>query len=454
MGSLEHGTADFIARSRRDPVFFCRHVLGVEPWSKQREVLEGVRDHGRVAVRSGHGTGKSFIAASAALWFLYSYYPAKVITTAPTWNQVRAILWNEIRSQHAAARIPLGGTVLEERIKLAPGAFAVGLSTDEAERFQGYHAENILVILDEAPGVRDEIWEASETLLTSRMARMLAIGNPTRPSGRFFRCFAPESGWNQVHISCYDSPNVPNETGQYPSLVTSRWIEDRKRQWGESSPLFASRVLGDFPDEGESVLVARSVLAAAMQRPVAEKSGEMRLGVDVARHGSDATVFCIRDDKAVRHLESHHGWNTMQTAGRTIRLMQEWNIPAESVFIDDTGLGAGVVDRLREQEYAIHAVILGARAEDSTHFSNVRAECFWNVREALATTENQFSLAGLESLARELGEIRYHLSSSGSIRIEPKDALRARLDGSPDHADALALTFAACSQNMPALTVV
>ena len=453
MQAIERGTDAFLMRARRDPVYFCREALGIEPWTKQREVLEAVRDHGRVAVRSGHGTGKSFIAASAALWFLYSHYPAKVITTAPTWNQVRAILWNEIRAQHAAARIPLGGTVLEERLKLGPGAFAVGLSTDETERFQGYHAEHVLVILDEAPGVRDEIWEAAETLLTGRVARMLAIGNPTRASGRFYGCFAPASGWTTVHISCTVSPNLSGNSPLYPSLVTGAWIDERRRLWGEKSPFYRSRVLGEFPEEGDGSLVSRATLADALTRPLPPRTGALRLGIDVARTGADATVLCVRDDGGVRHLENHDGWNTMETAGRAVRLMRELGLAPEDVFIDDTGLGAGVVDRLREQEYPVNAVVLGARATDPAHFSNVRAECFWRLRSALEGAGG-LSLAGHDEIARELGETRYGLTSAGAIRIESKETLRARLDGSPDHADALALTFAETTTAVPCLTVV
>lgn len=255
----QNGTAQALQkRIREDPVFFCRHVLGIRPWRRQREVLRALRDHERVAVRSGHGTGKSFIAAAATLWFLYAYYPAKVITTAPTWNQVRQILWSEIRRLHAASRVPLGGRVLEERIRLGDDAFAVGISTDEAERFQGFHAESVLVILDEAPGVREEIWEAAQTLLTGRTGRLLAIGNPTRPVGSFYEAFGAGSAWAQVRISCLDCPNVRFGREIYPRLVTRQWVEGRRRDWGEGTGLWRSRVLGEFPEDAQSLLIPRN----------------------------------------------------------------------------------------------------------------------------------------------------------------------------------------------------
>ncbi|MFH0911725.1 MAG: DEAD/DEAH box helicase family protein [Planctomycetota bacterium] len=444
-------------RFRADPLFFCERALGVRPWEKQREVLLALRDHERVAVRSGHGTGKSFIAASAALWFLYSHYPAKVITTAPTWAQVRAILWNEIRAQHAAALLPLGGTVLEERLKLTASAFAVGLSTDEPERFQGYHAEHLLVILDEAPGVRPEVWEASETLLTGRCSRTLAIGNPTRTSGRFYECFAPESGWKKIRISCLDSPNLDGASRRYPALVTRAWIDQKRADWGERSPFFQARVLGEFPEDGEGALLSRKALEAAARRPMPPcDRASLALGVDVARMGSDATVLLLRDRGGVRHIEAHHEWSTMRTAGRVAELVRRHGLDSHAVFVDDTGLGAGVTDRLREAGLEVGAVVLGGRARDEEHFANVRAECYWRLREALSPPGEGpgLSLPQDAALLRELGAVRYMLTAAGSIRLEEKAAIARRAGGSPDRADALALTFASRDRFDPEITVL
>lgn len=486
-------------RLRGDPVWFCRHVLGVKPWAKQCAVLESLRVHDRVAVRSGHGTGKSFIAACAALWFLFSHYPAKVVTTAPTWNQVRHILWNEIRRLCREALVPLGGTVLEERLKLGPDAFAIGLSTDEPERLQGYHAENLLVILDEAPGVAEPLWHAAETLLTGRVGKLLAIGNPTKPAGLFYQAFAPGTSWQTVGISCLDSPNVPRGWTPaaevdplaplpYPRLVTPRWLSARAAEWGEQSPLWQARVLGEFPDDDASLLVPRAWLAAATERARCSRpcraaspsgssapSGETSpprspegsfsarmLGVDVARHGTDDTVFLIRDAARVLHVEPVHGWSTMQTAGYVLHLMEEWRIAPGHVCIDDTGLGAGVTDRLREQGVAIHAVIAAARADDPAHYLNTRAECFWRVRMALQPeTERAASDApplaiasAYATLQQELAALTFSFTSAGAIRIADKIELRGRLGGSPNHADALALTYATSSHREPRITIL
>ncbi len=455
-------------RMRDDPVFFCRHVLGIRPWQRQREVLRALRDHERVAVRSGHGTGKSFIAAAATLWFLYAHYPAKVITTAPTWNQVRQILWSEIRRLHSASRVPLGGRVLEERIRLGDDAFAIGISTDEAERFQGFHAESVLVILDEAPGVREEIWEAAQTLLTGRTGRLLAIGNPTRPTGSFYEAFAAGSGWAQVRISCLDAPNVRFGRPIFPRLVTRDWVEGRRRDWGEDTALWRSRVLGEFPEDAQSLLIPRKWAESAFDTNIStdaqmlqllEQAGvgsELRLGVDVAREGADATVFLIRDGERVLWAQEARGWSTMEVAGRVRDLIREYRLLPEQVFIDDTGLGAGVTDRLREQEMPVNAVIAAGRADDPEHFLNVRAESSWRMREAL-NPEGRIGLrlpAALKDLGRELAALTYEFTSTGAIKIVDKVSLRGRLSGSPNYADALALTYARPEQDEIKISII
>jgi hypothetical protein len=221
-----------------DPVFFVENVVGMtEMWQKQRDILYSVRDNPRTAVRSCNGMGKTFVAANAATWFLATHPQSIVITTAPTARQVRELLWQEIRHIHANAKYPLGGDTTTVSWTMGAKWFALGLSTDDPNRFQGFHAEHILGVLDEACGIDAPIWEGMDAILTSHGARLLAIGNPTEPSGRFFDAFG-SSLYNKIHVSAYDTPNFQGNGIVYPALITPQWASERKQEWGEESPAY------------------------------------------------------------------------------------------------------------------------------------------------------------------------------------------------------------------------
>ena len=442
-------SAQILKRCATDPLFFCEHVIGGEqPWQRQAEILTALCDAGRVAVRSGHGVGKTWTAARAALWYLYSHPHAIVLTTAPTHRQVRSILWAEIRRQVRCSKVPLGGRLTETGLSLDDDWFAMGLSTDEPDRFQGYHAEHLLLILDEAPGVSPEIYEAARGLLTSQHARILLIGNPTVPSGPFYEAFR-NPGWHTIHIACTHSPNVTSGRTIYPKLVTRQWIETQRAEWGGDSPAFRARVLGEFPEESDSRLVPLAWLHAAQERfnstcDCADESA-LRMGVDVARYGADQTVIVLADAAGLRDIFAASGLSTMETAGRVISLAREFGIRPESIAVDDIGVGGGVTDRLREQDWPVQAINAASRPM-SVNFANRRAELFWAAREALNPDgPRPISLprGKFERLSNELSQISYHFDSRGRILVESKDQIRTRLGASPDYADAFALTFAA-----------
>ena len=232
-----------------DPDWIYPNLLGMQPWSKQWEVIRSVRENKRTAVRSCHGSGKTAIAGAVVLEFMLQG-PCRVITTAPTWSQVEQLLWREIAQRHRHID-PAFGKLFKTQLEIAPDWFAIGLSTDTPERFQGHHAPRMLLVVDEASGVDDAIYEASEGFLTAEGARVLLIGNPTRTTGTFYRAFKPDSGWHKVHISAFDTPNFTGEEchpNAARALVTPEWAADAATQWGIDSPAYKVRVLGDFAE--------------------------------------------------------------------------------------------------------------------------------------------------------------------------------------------------------------
>ena len=316
---LAERDAQGVQRYTNDPVGFSRNILGFRPWSKQREMLESVRDHARTAVRACHGVGKTAGAAQVVLWFLATRQDARVITTGPTWAQVEQLLWREIRAQvgraHGAGRAQMFPPANTTKLELGDRWFALGLSTNEPERFQGHHSDHLLLVVDEASGVDERIYEASEGFLTAEGAKVLLIGNPTRVGGQFHRAFTTERArWNPIHVSVFDSPNYTGEPVTEEAaraLPRPEWAEEMRVAWGEESPMYQVRVLGNFPSTGEDNVVDLGEVEAAQLRTVQPEADAPRvIGCDVARFGSDETVIVYRHGWCVRIVEKYTGRDT------------------------------------------------------------------------------------------------------------------------------------------------
>src|SRR5713101_5806961 len=170
----------------RDPVIFARKVLRHETWSTQEAILRAIRDYPRVAVKGCHASSKTFAIAEAVLFWLARWPKAVVVTTGPSWTQVKEIVWGEIHKAAAGSRFPYPPANQTE-LRLANGSYAIGLSTNEAVRFQGFHGEHVLIIADEAPGLRADMWEAIEGARAGGEVHIVALGNPTIPGASFTR---------------------------------------------------------------------------------------------------------------------------------------------------------------------------------------------------------------------------------------------------------------------------
>lgn len=424
-----------------DPVTFCSNVLGFHPWSKQREIIESVRDHPRTAVRSCHGSGKTATAARVVAWYLTAYPESRVVTTAPTFSQVRDLLWSEINSAVARAPEGLFPPCDATRLTISRSWFAVGLSTDRPERFQGHHAEHLLLVVDEASGVHEDIYEAAEGFLTSPNARVLLIGNPTQTSGTFYRAFHSERDlYNTIHISAWDTPNLTGE--EVPevarkSLVSPDWVEQRKQQWGEGSPLYDVRVLGNFPSESEDQVIGLQAVEDAKARE-RTPSGPVVISCDVARYGSDETVIAVRQGDHVRIHKSYTSRSLMETVGQIVDAARQYNTPGMRVVVDDVGLGGGVTDRLREVGVPAEGFNGGSVANEPRLYPNRRSEAWF----AFAEQIHNIDLDSDEQLSADLVSPKYSLDSSGRRVVEPKDKTKRRLGRSPDRADAVLMAFA------------
>lgn len=428
-------------------------------WSKQREVLESIRDNRRTVVRACHSAGKSFIAASAACWWIDSHPPGEafILTSAPTAPQVRAILWRNINRIHASANLP--GRCNQTEWIMPTGDNAeelVGIGRKPSEHaegsFQGIHARYVLVILDESQGVPKALWDATESIASNANARILAIGNPDVTTGPFVdACRSPEL-WNEIHIGFKHTPavtgeEVPEEVAD--GLISREWARDRAIAWGEDSALYQSKVLGEIPTGDVDPWRVISEEDAAQCRYVDEEYENdpeaVRIGgIDVGG-GGDRTVLVERIGSAIGRIESFSDRDPMISVGKLVNLVEDWGL--SKVRIDVAGIGWGVAGRLREvlkergSRCNVQYVNFANKSGQPKRFLNVRAEAWWNGREL--SRAKAWSLAGLDDDAiAELTMPRYEVvDSSGKVKIEKKDDIRERLGRSPDIADALLLAF-------------
>lgn len=469
--------AMMLQKFQKNPeLFFKAAWPDVFLWEKLREVLDALVHNRRVVVPSGHGVGKTWIEARIALWFLTCFPPAKVITTAPTWSQVEKLLWSEIKNAYRTSQIPMGGRLLETEIKIREDWFAIGFSTagkaDEREfgtpKFQGFHAENLLVLLDEAPGVKPEVWISVESLIVSENNKVLAMGNPTSPIGNFYEaCKSPY--WKKVEISSFDHPNVQQDKILVSGAVTKEWIDERKAEWGEDSPLWQAKVLGKFPSEGTDTLIPLAWAEACMGLDLVERDqegkilGDKKLGADIARFGGDMTVLTTMVGKMVSEQEAVNKKDTNWTVGR-IKVLHRTNV-FDAIGVDDTGVGGGVTDSLEDASIDVDAMNFGASATDSDTFENLKAEIYWNLREAIKRTyeavkagkpqDGEISLPNDRLLVNQLCSIRYKFTRKGKIAIESKDDMKKRGQKSPDKADSLAICYSAGRmREIPRITII
>jgi phage terminase large subunit len=462
----------------RDPVRYARHILRHDVWPTSAAILYSVRDHPRTAVKACHASSKTFTAAEAVLWWFTLYPDGIVITTAPTWTQVARLLWGEVRKAATTGRITFPRLYATElRDPDNPDNFAIGLSTNEGVRFQGFHGR-VLVVFDEAPGVRLDIWDAVEGVRAGGDVRWLVLGNPVEAGGPFHDIFTGDRGrWQTFTIDGLDSPNTwslgPTPEARLevirrafaeqgpdhpllaenvrPYLITRGYIAEKLDEWGEEDPRFQARVRGQFPDNSEYAVFALSWLERS-QRALLRPGllGPLRAGVDVAGPGEDETVCYVMD--ASRQVMGMKAWTHRDPRGDLIAFLNGFGGPGrfDAVNVDVIGIGYYFAQAVRDARYPVQEVNVGntpteapprSRPEDDPRerFLNLKAEVYWKARDILQAGP----VPGLTDQATigQLSTVRWSTNSRGKIVIESKEAMRDRGVRSPDRAEAFILAM-------------
>ena len=446
----------------RDPAGWVVSRLREQLWSKQNEILESVRDHRRTAVHSAHAVGKSHLAARAAAWWIECHPPgtAFVVSTAPSWDQVRAILWRYIGQVHRKGH--LRGRVNQTEWWLGDELVGYGRKPpdNDEEGFQGVHTTYVLVLVDEAAGIPSALWTAILALLTTADCRVLAIGNPDYEGSPFSRMCAAGSGWNVVHIDGLQTPNFtaePKPTGA--PLLDQSWIDDLVNDYGAESPQYIAKVRGLFPADRTDGTIPWSWAHACRALDVLDRVGDLRvpveLGVDVGG-GQDLSVIRERRGPVVGRRWSVNTDDSELIVDKVVEAVKD--SAATCVKVDFGGIGFGVVGSLRRRLPAevswpvtVRAVQFGGKANDDGKYLNARAEMWWEAR--LMSKDRLWFLGGHddrevatvpvvdERTMADLTEPRWFENKFGLIQIEEKDQIRKRLGRSPDDGDAVVLAF-------------
>lgn len=468
------------SKYRKDPIGFHHDILGMEPWSKQGEILEAIRDHPMVSVKSGHRVSKSTIAGGSGLWFYSSFDDARVVMTAPTARQVQDILWRETRKLFERSgrcldcklRNPDGPRPCEHSALLdgeladraSTGLVSVnfreirGYTAKDVEAITGTAGANLYFILDESSGIPDAIFEGLEGNRAGWsedpgvMVRLLMIGNPTKTRGAFYDSHEhPKKKLVYVRytISSRETPNAVQGRVVIPGLATRDWIAQMEAKYGADSSFVKVRVDGVFPVGEDGKAFSIDTITRSQERwdeTIAD--GPLYIGIDPAGEsgtGDDAS-FAVR--RGLRHLAQRDELGLDEDAHGVVllELIEEHRThPRERVIVNvdcEGPIGAKVYKRLKRlahktRAFEVHRVRSSERAQRyRATCDRVRDELAWELtlwfRDGGAILEN-------EQLEQELHVLEWD-RTGGRSKITPKKQIRRELGRSPDRYDALALS--------------
>ena len=432
---------EFVLRYKDDPVLFVKEVLGATPYDYQAEFLDALASGERkMSVRSGHGTGKSTTSSWAMLWYVLLRFPNKVVVTAPTSGQLFDALFAELKRwiNELPPQLQVLLTVKSDRVELtaAPAEAFISARTSRAETpeaLAGVHSQNVLLVVDEASGVPEKVFEAASGSMSGHSATTILLSNPTRSSGTFFESQTRlASTWWTRRWSCVESP-----------LVSEDFIDEMRARFGEDSNAFRIRVLGEFPMADDDTIIPFHLADSAIKRDIEIPEDTKPIwGLDVARFGADKTALCKRYGNVVTEITSWQGLDLMQTVGR---VMAEYeglspSMRPSEILVDSIGVGGGVVDRLRELGAPVRGINVGEAPAMGNTYMNLRAELWFKTKGWLE--DRSCKLPNDDQLLAELTSIRYAFTPGGKMKAESKDDMRKRGLKSPDLADALCLTMA------------
>jgi hypothetical protein len=451
--ALEIFADRLVQAAPKPPDEWCIEKLGDHLWSKQREIMRSIEVNRKTAVPACHESSKSFTAGRIASWWIDDHPPgtAMVVTTAPGHPQVKGILWKEINRAHTLGK--LVGRVNQTEWWIGNEMVGIGRKPNDydPDSFQGFHAPYMLVVVDEACGV-EGLWEAAESMVANETGRILAIGNPTDPTSTFAQICKPGSGWNVIPIDAFETPNFTGEPlpkAIADGLISHIYEEEIRLKYGVDSPVYVSRVRGQFPEDASDGVIPFSWLKACQKLEVDLSQGDVELGMDVgASEAGDPTVIRTRKgNKALDEWELQSD-DPEKIVGFAVQKINETG--AKRIKVDVIGIGFGIAGWIeKERKLTNHSAqvvkVNVAERPNSPQarkrFKNKRAQMWWEVGRELSQ-DRRWDLKDVnDDCLGQLIAPRYEINSAGLIVVEDKDEIRKRTGRSPDNAEALLLAF-------------
>jgi hypothetical protein len=420
--------------------YFAREILGIPLYSWQAQALADIdAENSQVACKVANGSGKTTnIISPAVVWHALFHPGSKTVTTSGVFRQVKEQMWPRVREfarkfpgfitvnqtdfvvHHEATKDPLTGQKIDMESR------CVGFSTDDPNRFEGWHGTSLLVALDEAKAIPDDIFGAVDRCSQGQPTRVLLTSSPGASVGKFYDAFHKDAAlWRRHSATAYDCPHIPKEH-----------IERTIQKWGIDHPLVRSMIFAEFMDAGgvQLVITPETWQQAVASTPVFR--GRDKVAFCDFAAGGDENVFCVREGNKIINMSCWTEKNTMSAVGRFLMLFRKYGLQPNEVFGDGSGLGIPMCQALEEAGFPIHRVNNGSTAHDDRSFFNRGAEIWFSAARYIEQCE-VVDLPDDEVLMAQATTRRTIYDSKGRLRLESKEDMQKRGIPSPDRADAL-----------------
>jgi hypothetical protein len=425
---------------RKDPVLGVKQLFSVEPTEQQKKLIRGAwHPTARVAVSSCQGAGKTATLAWLMFLFLLTQEDCQILVTSPSYQQLTRVFNAQVHKWHAKMPAVFRDQFVISKEKIAlkgkegfQFASLVTASAEHTENLQGGHAESYVILIDEASGVEEDVFDLLlGTLSTHKGGRLIMTSNPLRAAGRFYEVFHREAmaKWKRLYFSAYDSP-----------VINTEWIDEMKGTYGEDSDIFRVRVLGQFPRVSSTQFFPTDIVKDAAATKVDENifMNYPRIsGVDIARFGDDSTVFVTRQGPKLLDVTTYHGIDTMEVSSKLMDYHLKWK--SGIICIDSIGIGAGVFDRAKQLNLPVKEVVVSQKSTDPQQYLNMRSQLYGLTREWI---QNGADIPNDERLIRQFTSMQYGYNNKMQLQLMTKKDLKKQGLESPDIVDAVALTFA------------